>query len=115
MLAKKWEWDESIDSTEKTIEGTKKKKTINWDLDGKDWFLLEKVSKLYLLLDVELLATFEPYYIVGWVVPYGDRKFSQFKASVEKFHEEKGNFENLLYDDVAMPSGPGAFLLIDDG
>ncbi|GBN49840.1 hypothetical protein AVEN_241937-1 [Araneus ventricosus] len=29
----------ALDSTEKTIEGTKRK-TNNWDLDGKDWFLL---------------------------------------------------------------------------
>ncbi|GBM97492.1 hypothetical protein AVEN_97813-1 [Araneus ventricosus] len=48
----------ALDSTEKTIEGTKKKKTINWDLDGKDWFLFGKWSKLCIfLLVVELLAT----------------------------------------------------------
>ncbi|GBM01219.1 hypothetical protein AVEN_62023-1, partial [Araneus ventricosus] len=36
----------ALDSTEKTTEGTKKK-TINWDLDGKDWFLFGESGANY--------------------------------------------------------------------
>ncbi|GBN75931.1 hypothetical protein AVEN_155657-1 [Araneus ventricosus] len=49
----------ALDSTEKTIEGTKKTPII-WDLDGKDWFLFGESGANYVsvfLLDVEWLAT----------------------------------------------------------
>ncbi|GBN45431.1 hypothetical protein AVEN_224510-1 [Araneus ventricosus] len=37
----------ALDSTEKTIEGARKKTTINWDLDGKDWFLFGESGANY--------------------------------------------------------------------
>ncbi|GBL61363.1 hypothetical protein AVEN_207652-1 [Araneus ventricosus] len=62
----------ALDSTEKTIEGTKK--TINWDLDGKDWFLFGESGANYvspiLTLNCWLCCKNKLADVVGWVVPY---------------------------------------------
>ncbi|GBL72138.1 hypothetical protein AVEN_115139-1 [Araneus ventricosus] len=65
----------ALDSTKKTIEG--KKKAINWDLDGKDWFLFGESGANYLSSFLTLncwlrygtiLAD-----VVCWVEPYSRR------------------------------------------
>ncbi|GBL72980.1 hypothetical protein AVEN_128156-1 [Araneus ventricosus] len=66
----------ALDSTEKTIEGTRKK-TINWDLDGKDWFLFGEIGANYassfLTLNCWLRCGTILAEVIGWVVPYGRR------------------------------------------
>ncbi|GBO29953.1 hypothetical protein AVEN_236740-1 [Araneus ventricosus] len=66
----------ALDSTEKTIEGTKKA-TINWDLDGKDWFLFgesgENYVSCFLTMNCWLSCGTILADVVGWVVPYGRR------------------------------------------
>ncbi|GBM65884.1 hypothetical protein AVEN_238815-1 [Araneus ventricosus] len=66
----------SLDSTEKTIEGTKKT-TINCDLDGKDWFLFGESGANYgssfLTLNCWLRCEAILADVVGLVVPYGRR------------------------------------------
>ncbi|GBM12812.1 hypothetical protein AVEN_247585-1 [Araneus ventricosus] len=65
----------ALDSTEKTIEG--KKKTINWDLDGKDWFLFGESGANYgssfLTLNCWLRCGTILADVVGWLVPYSRR------------------------------------------
>ncbi|GBM09544.1 hypothetical protein AVEN_100450-1 [Araneus ventricosus] len=65
----------ALDSTDKAIEGTKK--IINWDLDGKEWFLLgEKGTNhvsSFLTLNCWLRCGTILADVVGWVVPYGRR------------------------------------------
>ncbi|GBM66473.1 hypothetical protein AVEN_129261-1 [Araneus ventricosus] len=66
----------ALDSTEKTIEGTRKK-TINWDLDGKDWILFGEIGANYassfLTLNCWLRCETILADVVGWVVPYDRR------------------------------------------
>ncbi|GBM38867.1 hypothetical protein AVEN_49734-1 [Araneus ventricosus] len=65
----------ALGSTEKTIEG--KKKTNNWDLDGKDWFLFGESGANYvssfLTLNCWLSCGTVHAVVVGWEVPYGRR------------------------------------------
>ncbi|GBM69238.1 hypothetical protein AVEN_264235-1 [Araneus ventricosus] len=67
----------ALNSTEKTIEGKRKKKPINWDLDGKDWFLFGESGANYvssfLTLNCWLRCGTILADVVGWVVPYGRR------------------------------------------
>ncbi|GBL71292.1 hypothetical protein AVEN_215063-1, partial [Araneus ventricosus] len=52
-------------------------KTINWDLDGKDWFLFGESGANYvscfLTLNCWLRCGTILADVVGWVVPYGRR------------------------------------------
>ncbi|GBN31863.1 hypothetical protein AVEN_163745-1 [Araneus ventricosus] len=56
-----------------------RKKTYNWDLDGKDWFLFGESGANYvssfLTLNCWLLFGIILADVVGWVVPYGRRRF----------------------------------------
>ncbi|GBO06978.1 hypothetical protein AVEN_110738-1 [Araneus ventricosus] len=65
----------ALDSTEKIIEGTKK--TINWNLDGKDWFLFGEIGANYvssfLTLNCWLRCGTILADVVGWAVSYGRR------------------------------------------
>ncbi|GBL75273.1 hypothetical protein AVEN_203130-1 [Araneus ventricosus] len=66
----------ALDSTEKTIVRARKK-TINWDLDRKDWFLFgesgENYVSSFLTLNCWLRCGTIWADVVGWVVPYGRR------------------------------------------
>ncbi|GBL76117.1 Synaptic vesicle 2-related protein [Araneus ventricosus] len=59
-----------------------RKKTINWDLDGKDWFLFGESGANYvssfLTLNCWLLFGTILADVVGWVVPYGRRFATAF-------------------------------------
>ncbi|GBN23476.1 hypothetical protein AVEN_111295-1, partial [Araneus ventricosus] len=63
----------ALDSTENTIEGTRKKK-FNWDLDGKDWFFFGEIEANYVSYILTLNCWLRCGTVladVGWVVPYG--------------------------------------------
>ncbi|GBM08236.1 hypothetical protein AVEN_82925-1 [Araneus ventricosus] len=63
----------ALDSIEKTIEGMRK--TINWHLDGKDWFLFGESGANYvssfLTLNCWLRCGTILADVIGWVVPNG--------------------------------------------